>query len=160
MLNLVGCTLVTEEATAKLQSMPQMVKVILSLSSNVMMSEMENAGFASKLREIPAGQLRWLKKSQEMWEQFQKKQLELEQFDKEQQASVPSSNSQQVTFLPFSTKVPYSQLQNSQTRPNECDPANLEKYLTQSEFNALLTAQFYSLPLWKQQRLKREKGLF
>uniref|UniRef100_A0A8B9R4P6 Villin-1 n=1 Tax=Astyanax mexicanus TaxID=7994 RepID=A0A8B9R4P6_ASTMX len=47
--------------------------------------------------------------------------------------------------------------------PQGVDPAKKEEYLSEEEFNLVLglsRLDFYSMPLWKQQNVKKEKGLF
>ncbi|XP_072541708.1 villin-1 [Salminus brasiliensis] len=47
--------------------------------------------------------------------------------------------------------------------PQGVDPAKKEEYLSEEEFNLLLgisRLDFYSMPFWKQQNLKKDKGLF
>jgi hypothetical protein len=60
-------------------------------------------------------------------------------------------------------KVPYAELSTKHMRPSDVDGANLEKYLSASEFESIFClseAQFALLPAWKKKQLKQQKQLF
>uniref|UniRef100_A0AAR2LTT3 Villin-1 n=1 Tax=Pygocentrus nattereri TaxID=42514 RepID=A0AAR2LTT3_PYGNA len=77
-----------------------------------------------------------------------------------------SSNS--VGLLPSTTNLPIYPAEDLVNRlaedlPKGVDPAKKEEYLSEEEFNLVLgisRLEFYSMPLWKQQNLKKDKGLF
>ncbi|XP_066542455.1 villin-1 [Hoplias malabaricus] len=78
----------------------------------------------------------------------------------------PSNNSSNSVLPPSTRPIhPAEQLINCLTDdlPEGVDPAKKEEYLSEEEFALVLgisRINFYSMPLWKQQNLKKEKGLF
>uniref|UniRef100_A0AAR2LJ50 Villin-1 n=1 Tax=Pygocentrus nattereri TaxID=42514 RepID=A0AAR2LJ50_PYGNA len=73
-----------------------------------------------------------------------------------------------VGLLPSTTNLPIYPAEDLVNRlaedlPKGVDPAKKEEYLSEEEFNLVLgisRLEFYSMPLWKQQNLKKDKGLF
>jgi len=65
-----------------------------------------------------------------------------------------------------SAVYPYSRIRvdvNRRNMPDHIDMANLEKHLTEQEFQTVFSmkkAQFYKLPLWKQENMKGDLHLF
>ncbi|XP_036425180.1 villin-1 [Colossoma macropomum] len=83
-------------------------------------------------------------------------------------SSSPTNNSNNsVGVLPSTTRpiYPAEELVNrlAEDLPIGVDPTKKEEYLSEEEFNLVLgisRLEFYSMPLWKQQNLKKDKGLF
>eukprot|EP00727_Mastigamoeba_balamuthi_P013397 m51a1_g8680 hypothetical protein (1589) ;mRNA; f:172987-179501 len=142
-INLADCNHLDRKATEDLhRSCLLLWKMNLSLHNKGMIKELKQKGFAEDLKVVPEEDKKWLKKRSDADEQGAAEELP---------AREP------VVYQPFEAKVPYSVLL---TRPPECDPAFLEKYLTQEEFAELFPADFYDMPVWRQVKLKQERKLF
>jgi len=78
-----------------------------------------------------------------------------------QPTETPKSLDIDITLIDFNNiKYPYQHLV---TRPNGLDLENLEKYLTDNEFELIFNTtmeNFESLPPWKKQHLKKLANLF
>lgn len=64
-------------------------------------------------------------------------------------------------YEPFSTKYSFADLQNGKLL--QCDPANLERYLSDEEFVKVFKmspTEFARLPQWKQKQAKTKAKLF
>jgi hypothetical protein len=64
---------------------------------------------------------------------------------------------------PCEKKYAYEQLKGGASRPSDVDPACKEQYLVDEEFSTVFQmglADFYKLPKWKQQNMKKLKELF
>ncbi|KAL7865439.1 hypothetical protein SRHO_G00106860 [Serrasalmus rhombeus] len=83
-------------------------------------------------------------------------------------SSQTNNSSNSVGLLPSTTNLPIYPAEDLVNRlaedlPKGVDPAKKEEYLSEEEFNLVLgisRLEFYSMPLWKQQNLKKDKGLF
>ncbi|KAI4878703.1 hypothetical protein NFI96_013479 [Prochilodus magdalenae] len=76
-----------------------------------------------------------------------------------------SNNSMGVISPTTRTIYPAEQLVNLQVEelPTDVDPSKREEHLSDQDFALVLGVSrlnFYSMPVWKQQNLKKEKGLF
>uniref|UniRef100_A0AAY5K4L6 Villin-1 n=1 Tax=Esox lucius TaxID=8010 RepID=A0AAY5K4L6_ESOLU len=79
--------------------------------------------------------------------------------------STPKDIGGSVLSPTIKTSFPADQLVNRQTEelPDGVDPTKKEEHLSNEDFALILgmsRPQFYSMPTWKQQNLKKEKGLF
>lgn len=73
----------------------------------------------------------------------------------------PGGDAIPPTYEPFTTKFPYVELIRGGLP--QCDPANLERYLSEAEFTNLFRTtqeEFAKLPAWKQKQAKSQLRLF
>ncbi|KAL6484493.1 hypothetical protein MHYP_G00065380 [Metynnis hypsauchen] len=82
-------------------------------------------------------------------------------------SSQTNNSNNSVGVLPSTNRpiYPAEDLVNrlAEDLPTGVDPAKKEEYLSEEEFNLVLgisRLEFYSMPLWKQQNMKKDKGLF
>jgi hypothetical protein len=86
--------------------------------------------------------------------------------------ALPKINLADIKLKPVSRRTraptaartyPYAVLIDKQTRPKECNPDYLERYLDDAEFKEIIGMSkeiFYQLPIWKQNDLKRRNNSF